>query len=546
MSEVMRLYFDATDAAITNIEEVNSSFATASLRIMYVNENRNGSDISRDATEGALPTLYNVPIVCNWDPEQREIGGHDMEVFKDADGNLRVRNLTVPCGVITDHTKFSFEKAKDNNGVEHEYLRADGVVLWKRQDVYEYIVNDLGGVVGHSMEIDVKKGGKDESTGYYKIDEFEFTALCLLGTGHTPCFEGSQLQLYSDKSVKQEIAQMMAELKECYSLIAPAEQAVDNTTNTTMEGGEMMHDEKLKLLEEFGLTKDALDFEIDDLTVDELRAKFEEMKSAENTDESSDGSAVAEFENTDEPAAEAEPAENFDLNSNVRDALREAVAAEVIQREWGAMQKYWLTDYDAEKSEVYAEDTEDWNLYGFKYSMDGDKAVIDWTTKVRKKYAIVDFDEGTAAAPSVAYSVFSAMAPMIEAATTAKTDASEKYDEISAKFTEMEGELTSLREFKEQAESAERTEKANAVFAQFTDLAGNETFEALRSAIEEDNSKFDAETLEEKCFAIRGRIGTTANFSLDSTKALPKYAVENESDDTPMPYGGVVEKYMGK
>lgn len=541
MGKTMSLYFDAMGSTITNIREVNHSFATASLKVMYTGKNRNTSNLEHDVVVDALPTLYNVPIVCNYDPENREIGGHDLEVFKDADGNLRVRNKTVPCGVVTDHTKFSFVTEKDEKGVEHEYLVADGVVLWKRQDVYEYIVNDLNGVIAHSMEIDVTSGDENEETGYYDVKSFEFTALCLLGEGHTPCFEGSQLQVYSDKTIKSEISEMMEELKECYSLIASADNAVDNN-KTTMEGGETMRDEKLKLLEEYGLTEDALDFEIDTLTVEELRAKFEEMKSAD-TESISDDSAVAEPETADETAAEGETAENFDLNSNVRKALQEAVSSEVIHHEWGDCQKYWLTDYDAEKSEVYVEATEDWKLYGFKYNMDGDKAVIDWGTKTRKKYAIVDYEEG-ADMESIAGSVFSAMSSVVEAATKEKTEASEKYEEISVKYNEMEAEIGSLREFKLQAESAERTEKANAVFAQFTDLAGNEAFEALRTAIEEDNMKFDAETIEEKCYAIRGRLGTHASFSMEKTS--PKIVVEKDTDEADMPYGGVVEKYKGR
>ena len=542
MSKIMNLYFDAVDAVITDVKEVNSSFATASLKVMYTGSNRNTSNIERKVVEDALPTLYNVPIVANWDPMARTIGGHDMTVFKDADGNLRIRNETVPLGVITDHTNFSFVKEKDENGVEHEYLKADGVVLWKRQDVYEYIVNDLNGRIAHSMEIDVTSGGKNEETGYYDVTSFEFTALCLLGEGHTPCFEGSELQVYSNQSIKSEIATMMSELKECYSLIAPADNAVDNTTKTTMEGGERMHDEKLKLMEEYGLSEDSLDFEIDSLTVDELRAKFEEMKATTEADASTEDSA-AEPETEAEPATDGKPAENYDLNSNVRDALREALCAEVIHRDWGDMARYFMVDYDAEKSEVYVDSCEDWGLYGFKFNMDGDKAVIDWESKTRKKYQIVDFDEGGMATMTTAGAVFSAMAPVIESATNEKNDASEKFNEMSTKYAEFEAELNSLREFKAQAESAERTEKANAVFAQFSDLSGNETFEALRSAVEEDSAKYDAETLEEKCFAIRGRIGTAANFSLE--KSAPKIKVEKDNDDAPMPYGGIVEKYLG-
>ena len=50
----------------------------------------------------------------------------------------------------------------------------------------------------------------------------------------------------------------------------------------------------------------------------------------------------------------------------------------------------------------------------------------------------------------------------------------------------------------------------------------------------------DLETLEEKCFAIRGRNGTAAKFSHEPK--TPKLPVEKH-DTEPEPYGGLFAKY---
>ena len=133
-------------AAIYNVRDLNSSFALGSIKVMYTGPNRNGSSFSKESVTRALPSLKNVPIVCHYDYEENEIGGHDVEAVASPDGKLTIRNLTSPIGVVPEAAKFRFETSPDENGTEHEYLVVDNVILWKRQDAYSHIVNDLNGV----------------------------------------------------------------------------------------------------------------------------------------------------------------------------------------------------------------------------------------------------------------------------------------------------------------------------------------------------------------------------------------------------------------
>lgn len=526
MGNVMNVVFNSSGSSFYNIHELNSSFATGSIDIMYVGENRNGSDISKQSTINALPTLYNVPVVCNYDAESREIGGHDFEVVSDDDGNIRLRNLTMPCGVITDHTTFSFQIKEDENGEEHEYLVADGVVLWKRQDVYDYIVNDCGGKIAHSMEINVLDGCTNDETGYYDVKSFEFTALCLLGNA-TPCFEGSKLAVYSQVNIKKDVEQMMAELKQYYSTLADA----NADANQITEGGDKMPDEIAKIIQEFGYDPDNLDFSIEGMSVDEVRAKFEEMTAAK--------AEAGEAKSDANPATQ----DTFELNSNLYDHIYEAVRVPTISHGWGDVQRYWLRDFDSEKGEVYVEDGEDWNLYAFGYTLDGDDVIIDWESKTRKKYAIVDYIEGEAKSYPVAASMFAEKANesfnQKESAVAAMHDAEEK---LAAAQTEIE----ELRQFKLNTETAARSAEIEAVFAQFADLNGNEMFEALCSSVKEDILNASPDSVEEKCYAIRGRMAAPSKFSLDGS--APKLQVEhvddNDQNKEELPYGGIVEKYI--
>ena len=168
MDKVLNMTFASS---LTNLCEVNSSFDTGVLRICYTGENRNKSFFSKEAIVNSIPTIYNCPIVCNYDRETDTLGGHDMELVCDGNGVLKLINATTPVGVIPESAKVWFENYEEDDGTIHEYLYAE-VLLWKRQEAYQKIRND--GITAHSMEIKVKDGKSID--GIYHVDNFEFNA----------------------------------------------------------------------------------------------------------------------------------------------------------------------------------------------------------------------------------------------------------------------------------------------------------------------------------------------------------------------------------
>jgi len=268
------------------------------------------------------------------------------------------------------------------------------------------------------------------------------------------------------------------------------------------------------LMAEFGLTTEMLDFNIDDFSVEELREKFEALKTT--------GS---------EPAANAGNPESFALEGQFRDELFGALESEKVETCWGMDSHYWFWDYDRDASEVYATDVTDWNLYGFPYSMDGDHVVIDFAGKKRMKLSLVPFDEGGQADP-----ISGMFAKITEKYSANDTQWAEKYQTASDTISSMENELGTLRQFKTDTEDAAAKGEREKVFAQFEDLVGVEAFENLR----EHCTEYAVDVLEEKCYAIRGRNGTAAKFSVEPKS--PKLVVEKTSV-TPEPYGGVFTEY---
>lgn len=497
-------------SSLSSLCEINSSFDTGVLRIAYTGKNRNGSSISKEVFERCIETMYNCPIVCNYDRETDSIGGHDMEIVSNKDGDLKIVNCTMPVGVIPESSKYFWEIVEEDDGAQHEYLCAE-VLIWKRQEAYQKIKED--GITKHSMELSIKDG--EMKDGIFEIHDFEFTAFCLLGDDHEPCFESSAMGLFTLDSLKVQMEEMMSELKETYSVILPHSEVEDKYDIPT-EGGEKVLNEKIALVTEYGYEVESLDFSIEEMTIEELREKFEAMRAEETTDPAAD------------PAAE----EKFELNSQVCDEIRYAVEAEMIERPWGKMPRYCVFDHDAESMMVYCFDAEDhWKLYGFAFSMNGDNVVVDFESKKRMKLAIVEFDNGDQDMP------FDKVFEDISAQYTVNnTQWSEKYQAVSDTIETMNNELGSLRQFKADTEAAAAEVARKEIFAQFEDLEGVEEFEALRGNC----ADFDLGALEEKCYAIRGRNGTSAKFT--KKPEAPKLMVDrNEPEDRV--YGGLFEKY---
>lgn len=493
----------AFDSHIDSLVEHNSSFDKGVLRICYTGKNRNGSFIGKDVFERCMPSVYNCPVVCRYDREADEIGSHDMELVKNDDGMYLV-NLTQPVGVVPLGAKYWWEIITDGT-VDHEYLCID-VILWKRQEAYKKIKEN--GVTDQSMEILVKEGRMVD--GVYIIDRFEFQAFCLLGTAE-PCYESASLEAFSKNEFRTQLAEMMQEFKEAFSVIQSPNEGVE-INQELLEGGNEALDEKNALIEEFGIDIATLDFSIDDFTVEELREKFQTMKN-ERT---------------------------FALAQQFLQELFRALHTERVDTDFGDVTRYWYIDHDPDLCEVYFEDVTDWNLYGASYSMDGDNVVIDFDSKKRKKYAIVDFDEGEQGSMKA---LFDLAAQKLIESNASLDELNQKFSAASAELDAANSELADLREFKTNTEKANLDAKRSEVFAMFSDLAEVEAFAELQANC--DGMSMDE--LEEKCYALRGRYGTPASFSAKPAEGAPKlpaggiYGVEPQDDE---PYGGVFLKYL--
>lgn len=495
MEGVMNLTYESS---LTNLCEINSSFDTGVLRVAYSGANRNGSFISKETFEKCINTMYNCPIVCHYDRESDSLGGHDIEIVSDNDGEAKIVNLTTPVGVIPESAKYWWDDVTEEDGSIHEYLYVE-VLLWKRQEAYQKIKED--GITAHSMEISVRNGKFVDD--FYHITSFEFTAFALIGV--EPCFESSAL-MFSTDEFKQQFNEMMREIKDMSTQVNISKETDNeniNPHNFTSEGGEtVLKDEINEVVEE--VIEEVVD------VVEEQPEVAEEIENAEEV--------------VEEPS-------DFALTGNAVEEIRRVLEEDKIASEWGyEYPRYLFVDTDLEKNEVYCYGSEDWLLYGFSYAMNGDAVSIDFDSKKRMKYDIVEFDEGEQASPFA--DIFSVMTEKIKS----NMDAEEHYNEAAKELEELKASVEDLK-------NTVRAYECEKVFAEFEDLNGIDEFEALRST-----NEFEADVVREKCYAIRGRNMKNEKFS--NSGKQPKLSVNDNNfdrkDNSEKPYGGLVEEYEGK
>lgn len=479
-------HFDET-LNVHSICEVNRSFDKGVLRIAYHGKNRNGTRISKEAFEAALPSLANVPVVTHYLRKTDELGGHDMELVTGDDGKMYMVYVTEPVGVVPSSPNCWWEEVEEINGEVHEYLHVE-VLLWKRQEAYKLIKES--GVVGQSMEITINDG--HDSDDAYDIDSFIFTALCLLGDKHEPCFESASLNVFGLSSFAAQYQEMLNDFKLAFANASGA--------NPTQGGDEPMNNElEINSVEEVEVEVN----EVVEAVEESVETCVETAETAEETFEESEEVEVSEgseeeTEAIDESKTEEIPAEEIEEEFSLTmvdklNAIRDAVHAhETFVDPWGyECARYCFVDVQ-DSDAIFYDAKENWVLMGAPIVESGDKVEIDFTQIKRKKVSYVDFME-----QDVANEWLSEMFSLLNERLVSVNSLNElqsQYDELNGKYSELYEAEQSRLNAERKAAIAEVIEKFEKI------LSGDAEFEALKSAEHE-----DAKALEDKCFSIYGR-----------------------------------------
>lgn len=295
---------------------------------MYEGPNRNGSYFTRTIMDKMASTIGGIPVVGQYSEEQGDFLEHGELIVSIVDGDVKVAHEgPSPYGFVPHDAKVWYESHLDKDGVERVYMTTY-VYLWtgryKELEILKYGRNN------QSMELDPNTfTGNFQMIGdqnLFVVDNAEFNALCLLGAGVEPAFEGAGVEYVNynySKPFADKLQDMKKELHAVFNLHEEEQSEVEEMEKDKLQDPNI----------EENLNEDIEDISEDlenELEEEEIKDEIEEdieNKEEEDLPEFSHDEDEEEVDSEEEE--ELEDSEELEEDSELEEDEEEALDEEV-------------------------------------------------------------------------------------------------------------------------------------------------------------------------------------------------------------------------
>ena len=369
------------------------------LQSCHTDLNVNGSNIDSSVMEAALPSFSNRPILgyihkvtTDENPEgQWEFYSHNMH--EDENGDVVYDEY--PIGIIPEscNAQLVYDEEKKKT-----YCEVDGYIFEEYSKAAEILQREEECSV--SVELSIRELSYDAKQKFLNIEDFWFSGVTILGKtpqGNEvkPGMPGSNIKLadFSSKNnslfedYESKMVELQARIENLETACFNKEQSSSVHTLTKEGGNEENMTKFEELLAKYNKTVEDVTFDYENLSDEELEAKFAEAFGEDNeTDgENSEGNETSEPSNNGEGESPSEPdgtdgegqtfekmTRTFEIShDDIRYALYNLLASyEDADNEW-----YYITGvYD---SYFVYENWDGGKIYGQKYTKDNDNVAFD-------------------------------------------------------------------------------------------------------------------------------------------------------------------------
>ena len=484
------------------------------LKVNHIDTNRNGSHISKENMEKAMPTLKYRPILAyihELEDGTKDFYAHNIEIVENEDGEEEVIYLEKQVGCFTaDKPWLEYDEEMDKT-----YVMAYAVIPEDYTETADIIRRKNGTKVSCELIIDELQYNAKEK--YLDLIDFYYGGCTLLGSDENgneigEGMLGSRADI-ADFCHDAPVFNYQEKLVETLEKLNVTLEAFSNKNNSE-EGGDKDMDKFNELLAQYGKTADDVTFEFDGLTDEELEAKFKEA--FEETEEVEEVVEIEEPE-TEEPEVEvvetesseivteeeveeaSEDGESFELKYELsHDDIRMALYELLSARSEDGYYSCWIVDvYD---NKFIYEDYNEYKFYRQGYSKDGDNIAFDGK-------------------PVEVYNEW------------LSKDEKDALDALKSSYAE-------LVEFKKNYDAAELKTKKDEIFAkaEYECLAENEDFKKLI----EDAEKYSVEEIAVKAdLVFAAHIKASGEFSIKPEKKQNAihFSVKSTNKANKKPYG---------
>lgn len=253
----------------------------ANLKVCHTLLNRNNSFISEENMTKALPTLKYRPILATihqLDDGEFDFHSHDMTIIEDENGDEQIEYIEKQVGTFTaDEPYLKYDKEMDKT-----YVIAKAAIPENYTKAADIIRRKNGTKVSCELAInDLSFNAKEK---YLEINDFYFLGCTLLGaekdgTEIGEGMEGSKLTI-EDFSTKHDftVDDKLVELLDKLNTTLESFQI-----NIPKEGGNLVNKFE-ELCKQYNKTVEDITFEYENLSDEELEAKFAEVFGEDDTD----------------------------------------------------------------------------------------------------------------------------------------------------------------------------------------------------------------------------------------------------------------------
>lgn len=329
--------FSAKEAGSPIVVKTNGFFAEENddmpgmlklkLKTCHIDTNRNGSHISKENMEKAMPTLKYRPILAyihELADGTKDFYAHNMEIVENEDGEAEINYLEKQVGCYTaDEPWLEYDEERDKT-----YVMAYAVIPEGYTEAADIIRRKKGTKV--SCELVINELAYNAKEKYLDLTDFYFGGCTLLGVDEEgneigEGMLGSRADI-SDFCHKEPTFNYQDKLIETLEKLNFTLESLNKQNNVMDKGGEGDMDKFNELLAKYGKTVEEIPFDVEGLSDEELEAKFEEEFRA------ADEGVVSEETNAAPSVSdEGEGAEETTTEEAEEAPVEEAAAEEVAE-----------------------------------------------------------------------------------------------------------------------------------------------------------------------------------------------------------------------
>ena len=532
--------FSSKDAGKPIVVKANGYFATdetempgmlkLELKVCHTDTNRNGSHISKENMEKAMPTLKYRPILAyihELEDGTKDFYAHNMEIVENEDGETDIVYIEKQVGCFTaDEPWLKYDEKQDKT-----YVHAYAVIPEGYTEAADIIRRKNGTKV--SCELVINELSYNAKEKYLDLTDFYFGGTTLLGCddngneiGEGMLGARADISDFCHKEPIYTYQDKMIEVLEKLNITLS-----NFNTNTTQKGGNEMKFEEL--LAKYGKTAEEVTFEIEGLSDEELEAKFAEAFEDDGAGEGEGDNGEGEVDNTDDDNSGDADGEGEDANN---DNDGEGEGEDAGDGEPDKFTKTFTVElsHDDIRNALYVlirqYESED-EYYYIREVFDTYFVMQDWyNNKIYKQGYAVDGED--VALDGDRIEVFEILVTKEE---------KEALDALKENYSALEIKYNELKEFKDNYDAAELRAQKDAIFTrdEYSVLAEDEAFKALIS----DADKFSVEEVEAKAKAIFAdhviKTGTFSKLEDDSVKFKSVKVNLNKKKESKSPYGNL-------